>query len=119
MLNVIKSIIVTIISLLVAVVSFIRGPLLIGLIALFTILAVTKNATASMVNDCGIALSCTYPTPTSLWDAMSFSQNMAVVMWVIGCITMVVLVVKDKKAKAVRKSEFQKELDEAIKNRYK
>ncbi len=115
MLNLIKAIIVTMITLIVSFISFIRGPILVGLIALVSIVAFTKNASASMVNDCGIALSCTYPSPVSLWNAMSFSQNMAVIMWVIGCITMFVLVLKDKKAKAIQKTKFQIELDAAIK----
>lgn len=118
MLNLIKSIVVTMITLAVALVSFARGPILVGLIVGISIMSFAKKAEAAMLpvmQDCGIALSCTYPTHTSLWDAMSFSQHMAVVLWVIGMVTTAILVLREKKAKAARKSTFQVELDAAIK----
>ena len=68
-----------------------------------------------VMEDCGVALSCTYPSAVSLWEAMSFSQNMAVILWVIGMVIVAILIIKDKKARAVRKSVFQIELDAAIK----
>lgn len=46
MLNVIKSIIATMISLFVALISFIRGPLLLGLVIGLTIMSFTKKAEA-------------------------------------------------------------------------
>lgn len=115
MLNVIKSIVVTMLSLAVALVSFARGPILVGLVVGVSIMSFAKKAEAALPPDCGVALSCTYPSTVSLWEAMSFSQNMAVILWVIGMVIVAILIIKDKKARAVRKSAFQIELDAAIK----
>lgn len=118
MLNVIKSIVVTMLSLAAALVSFARGPILAGLVVGVSIMSFAKKAEAALppvMEDCGVALSCTYPSAVSLWEAMSFSQNMAVILWVIGMVIVAILIIKDKKARAVRKSAFQVELDAAIK----
>ena len=118
MLNVIKSITATMISLFVALISFLRLPLVVGAIVGVSIMSFAKKAEAALppsLEDCGVALSCTYPSAVSLWEAMSFSQNMAVILWVIGMVIVAILIIKDKKARAVRKSAFQIELDAAIK----
>ena len=118
MLNVIKSITATMISLFVALISFLRLPLVVGAIVGVSIMSFAKKAEAALppvMEDCGVALSCTYPSAVSLWEAMSFSQNMAVILWVIGMVLVAILIIKDKKARAVRKSVFQIELDAAIK----
>lgn len=118
MLNVIKSITATMISLFVALISFLRLPLVVGAIVGVSIMSFAKKAEAALppvMEDCGVALSCTYPSAVSLWEAMSFSQNMAVILWVIGMVIVAILIIKDKKARAVRKSVFQIELDAAIK----
>lgn len=118
MLNVIKSIVVTMITLAISLVAFIRGPMLLGLVVGVSIMSFAKKAEAALppvMEDCGVALSCTYPSTVSLWEAMSFSQNMAVILWVIGMVIVAILIIKDKKARAVRKSAFQVELDAAIK----
>lgn len=112
MLNLIKSIIVATISLLVALISFIRGPLLVGLITLVTILAVTKNASAS--TSISPVYQCNHVSCTA-WEMMSFSQHMAVVLWVISCVLLFVLLHNSRKEKEARKSVFQVELDAAIK----
>ena len=118
MLNVIKSIIVTFITVIVSILSYLKGPIAIGLLVGVSIMSFAKKAEAALppvMEDCGVALSCTYPSAVSLWEAMSFSQNMAVILWVIGMVLVAILIIKDKKARAVRKSVFQIELDAAIK----
>ncbi len=118
MLNVIKSIIVTFITVIVSILSYIKGPIAIGLLVGASILAFAKKAEAALppvMEDCGVALSCTYPSAVSLWEAMSFSQHMAVVLWVISCVLLFVLLHNSRKEKEARKSVFQVELDAAIK----
>ena len=108
----------TFVSIVVTLISFIRLPLVVGVVVGVSIMSFAKKAEAALppvMEDCGVALSCTYPSAVSLWEAMSFSQNMAVILWVIGMIIVAILIIKDKKAIAVRKSVFQIELDAAIK----
>ena len=112
MLNVIKSIIITMISLAIALVSYIRGPLLVGLLVGASIMAFAGEASAatsiSPVYQCN-QVSCT------AWEMMSFSQHMAVVLWVISCVLLFVLLHNSRKEKEARKSVVQVELDAAIK----
>ena len=118
MLNLIKSFVMTFVSVIFAIIFAIRGPILVGLVVGVSIMSFAKKAEAALppvMEDCGVALSCTYPSAVSLWEAMSFSQNMAVILWVIGMVIVAILIIKDKKARAVRKSAFQVELDAAIK----
>ena len=118
MLNLIKSFVMTFVSIVVTLISFIRLPLVVGVVVGVSIMSFAKKAEAALppvMEDCGVALSCTYPSAVSLWEAMSFSQNMAVILWVIGMVIVAILIIKDKKARAVRKSVFQIELDAAIK----
>ena len=118
MLNLIKSFVMTFVSVVVTLISFIRLPLVVGVVVGVSIMSFAKKAEAALppvMEDCGVALSCTYPSAVSLWEAMSFSQNMAVILWVIGMVIVAILIIKDKKARAVRKSAFQVELDAAIK----
>ena len=118
MLNLIKSFVMTFVSIVVTLISFIRLPLVVGVVVGVSIMSFAKKAEAALppvMEDCGVALSCTYPSAVSLWEAMSFSQNMAVILWVIGMVLVAILIIKDKKARAVRKSVFQIELDAAIK----
>ena len=80
MLNVIKSIIATMISLFIALISFIRGPILVGLIVGATIMAFAGEASAA-----------TQPTFVSL----SFSETFAVVTIALALMGAIILFIKE------------------------
>ncbi len=80
MLNVIKSIIATMISLFIALISFIRGPILVGLVIGASILAFASEASAA-----------TQPTFVSL----SFSETFAVVTIALALIGAIILFIKE------------------------
>ena len=112
MLNVIKSIIVTFITVIVSILSYLKGTILVGLVIGVSVMAFAGEASAatsiSPVYQCN-HVSCT------AWEMMSFSQHMAVVLWVISCVLLFVLLHNSRKEKEARKSVFQVELDAAIK----
>ena len=81
MLNVIKSIIATMISLFIALISFIRGPILVGLIVGATIMTFTRTASAATAQ----------PTFVSL----SFSETFAVVTIALALIGAIILFIKE------------------------
>ena len=80
MLNVIKSIIITMLSLAIALVSYIRGPLLVGLLVGASIMAFAGEASAA-----------TQPTFVSL----SFSETFAIGVIALALIGAIILFVKD------------------------
>ena len=80
MLNVIKSIIITMLSLAIALVSYIRGPLLVVAIVGVTIMAFAGEASAA-----------TQPTFVSL----SFSETFAIGVIALALIGAIILFVKD------------------------
>ena len=80
MLNVIKSIIITMLSLAIALVSYIRGPLLVGAIVGVTIMAFAGEASAA-----------TQPTFVSL----SFSETFAIGVIALALIGAIILFVKE------------------------
>ena len=80
MLNVIKSITATMISLFVALISFLRLPLVVGLIVGATIMTFTRTASAA-----------TQPTFVSL----SFSETFAVVLIALALVGAIILFVKE------------------------
>ena len=112
MLNLIKSFVMTFVSVVVTLISFIRLPLVVGSIIGATIMAFAGEASAATsilpVYQCN-HVSCT------AWEMMSFSQHMAVVLLVISCVLLFVLLHNSRKEKEARKSVFQVELDAAIK----
>lgn len=81
MLNVIKSIIATMISLFIALISFIRGPILVGLIVGATIMTFTRTASAATAQ----------PTFVSL----SFSETFAVVTIALALMGAIILFIKE------------------------
>ena len=80
MLNVIKSIIATMISLFIALISFLRLPLVVGAIVGVTIMAFAGEASAA-----------TQPTFVSL----SFSETFAVVLIALALMGAIILFVKE------------------------
>ena len=80
MLNVIKSIIITMLSLAIALVSYIRGPLLVGLLVGASILAFAGEASAA-----------TQPTFVSL----SFSETFAIGVIALAIMGAIILFVKE------------------------
>ena len=80
MLNVIKSITATMISLFIALIYFIRGPILVGLIVGATIMAFAGEASAA-----------TQPT----FVALSFSETFAVVSIALALMGAIILFVKE------------------------
>ena len=80
MLNVIKSIIATMISLFIALISFIRGPILVGLIVGATIMTFAGEASAA-----------TQPTFVSL----SFSETFAIGVIALAIMGAIILFVKE------------------------
>ena len=81
MLNVIKSITATMISLFVALISFIRLPLVVGLVIGATIMTFTRTASAATAQ----------PTFVSL----SFSETFAIGVIALALIGAIILFVKD------------------------
>ena len=81
MLNVIKSIIATMISLFIALISFIRGPILVGLIVGATIMAFAGEASAA--------------TAQPTFVALSFSETFAVVLIALALMGAIILFVKE------------------------
>ena len=81
MLNVIKSITATMISLFVALISFIRGPILVGLIVGATIMTFTRTASAATAQ----------PTFVSL----SFSETFAIGVIALALVGAIILFVKE------------------------
>ena len=80
MLNVIKSIIVTFITVIVSILSYLKGPIAIGLLVGVTILAFASEASAA-----------TQPTFVSL----SFSETFAVVLIALALVGAIILFVKE------------------------
>ena len=80
MLNVIKSIIVTLITVIVSILSYLKGPILVGLIVGATIMAFAGEASAA-----------TQPTFVSL----SFSETFAIGVIALALIGAIILFVKD------------------------
>ena len=111
MLNVIKSIIITMLSLAIALVSYIRGPLLVGLIVGASILAFAGEASAGQVYapyQCNTA-ACPF------FEAMSFSEVFGFFTVAIAVVMGLILLLKDKKNTATKpKSAFQEDLDKVL-----
>ena len=83
MLNVIKSIIATMISLFIALISFIRGPILVGLIVGAAIMTFAGEASA--------ATAAAQPT----FIALSFSETFATVAIILALVGAIILFVKE------------------------
>ena len=81
MLNVIKSIIVTFITVIVSILSYLKGPLAIGLLVGASILAFTRTASAATAQ----------PTFVSL----SFSETFAIGVIALALIGAIILFVKE------------------------
>lgn len=81
MLNVIKSIIITMISLAIALVSYIRGPLLVGLLVGASIMAFAGEASAA--------------TSQPTFISLSFSETFAVVLIALALMGAIILFVKE------------------------
>ena len=81
MLNVIKSIIVTLITVIVSILSYLKGPILVGLIAGATIMTFTRTASAATAQ------------PTFI--ALSFSETFAVVSITLALMGAIILFVKE------------------------
>ena len=81
MLNVIKSIIATMISLFIALISFMRGPILVGLIVSVTIMAFAGEASAA--------------TSQPTFISLSFSETFAIVSIALALMGAIILFVKE------------------------
>ena len=81
MLNVIKSIIVTLITVIVSILSYLKGPIAIGLLVGATIMTFTRTASAATAQ----------PTFVSL----SFSETFAVVLIALALMGAIILFVKE------------------------
>ena len=81
MLNVIKSIIATMISLFIALISFIRGHILVGLIVGATIMTFAGEASAA--------------TSQPTFISLSFSETFAVVLIALALMGAIILFVKE------------------------
>ena len=81
MLNLIKSFVMTFVSVVVTLISFIRGPILVGLIAGATIMTFTRTASAATAQ------------PTFI--ALSFSETFAVVTIALALMGAIILFVKE------------------------
>ena len=81
MLNVIKSIVITMISLAIALVSYIRGPLLVGLLVGATIMTFAGEASAA--------------TSQPAFISLSFSETFAVVLIALALMGAIILFVKE------------------------
>ena len=111
MLNVIKSIIITMLSLAIALVSYIRGPLLVGLLVGASIMVFANEANAGQVYapyQCNTA-ACPF------FEAMSFSEVFGFFTVAIAVVMGLILLLKDKKNTATKpKSAFQADLDKVL-----
>ena len=111
MLNVIKSIIITMLSLTIALVSYIRGPLLVGLLVGASIMVFANEANAGQVYapyQCNTA-ACPF------FEAMSFSEVFGFFTVAIAVVMGLILLLKDKKNTATKpKSAFQEDLDKVL-----
>ena len=111
MLNVIKSIIITMISLAIALVSYIRGPLLVGLLVGASIMVFANEANAGQVYapyQCNTA-ACPF------FEAMSFSEVFGFFTVAIAVVMGLILILKDKNNTATKpKSAFQEDLDKVL-----
>ena len=111
MLNVIKSIIITMLSLAIALVSYIRGPLLVGLIVGASIMVFANEANAGQVYapyQCNTA-ACPF------FEAMSFSEVFGFFTVAIAVVMGLILLLKDKNNTATKpKSAFQEDLDKVL-----
>ena len=111
MLNVIKSIIITMLSLAIALVSYIRGPLLVGLLVGASIMVFANEANAGQVYapyQCNTA-ACPF------FEAMSFSEVFGFFTVAIAVVMGLILLLKDKNNTATKpKSAFQADLDKVL-----
>ena len=111
MLNVIKSITATMISLAIALVSYIRGPLLVGLLVGASIMVFANEANAGQVYapyQCNTA-ACPF------FEAMSFSEVFGFFTVAIAVVMGLILLLKDKNNTATKpKSAFQEDLDKVL-----
>ena len=111
MLNVIKSIIITMLSLAIALVSYIRGPLLVGLLVGASIMVFANEANAGQVYapyQCNTA-ACPF------FEAMSFSEVFGFFTVAIAVVMGLILLLKDKNNTATKpKSAFQEDLDKVL-----
>ena len=111
MLNVIKSIIITMLSLAIALVSYIRGPLLVGLLVGASIMVFANEANAGQVYasyQCNTA-ACPF------FEAMSFSEVFGFFTVAIAVVMGIILLLKDKNNTATKpKSAFQEDLDKVL-----
>ena len=111
MLNVIKSIVITMISLAIALVSYIRGPLLVGLLVGASIMIFANEANAGQVYapyQCNTA-ACPF------FEAMSFSEVFGFFTVAIAVVMGLILLLKDKNNTATKpKSAFQEDLDKVL-----
>lgn len=92
MLNLIKSFIITFITVIFSVVNFMKGPLLIGLIVGASILAFAGETNASEVYapyQCNVS-ACPF------WDSLSYSQSFGLVIVILALVATVALL-KDSK----------------------
>ena len=81
MLNVIKSIIVTFITVIVSILSYLKGPILVGLIVGVTIMAFAGEASAA--------------TSQPAFISLSFSETFAVVLIALALMGAIILFVKE------------------------
>ena len=111
MLNVIKSVIITMLSLAIALVSYIRGPLLVGLLVGASIMVFANEANAGQVYapyQCNTA-ACPF------FEAMSFSEVFGFFTVAIAVVMGLILLLKDKNNTATKpKSAFQEDLDKVL-----
>ena len=111
MLNVIKSIIVTFITVIVSILSYLKGPLLVGLLVGASILAFAGEANAGEVY---APYQCN-TTACPFFEAMSFSEVFGFFTVAIAVVIGLILILKDKKNTATKpKSAFQADLDKAL-----
>ena len=111
MLNVIKSIVITMISLAIALVSYIRGPLLVGLLVGASILVFANEANAGQVY---APYQCN-TTACPFFEAMSFSEVFGFFTVAIAVVMGLILLLKDKNNTATKpKSAFQEDLDKVL-----
>ena len=83
MLNLIKSIIITMISLVVTAISYIRGPILLGLIVGATIMAFAGEVNAA--------------TAQPIFIALSFSETFGTALVLCGIMGAIILFIKEAK----------------------
>lgn len=92
MLNVIKSIIATMITLAMSLISFIRGPLVVGLVVALAIMSFAKKAEAGEVY---APYQCNH-SACPFWDALSFSEAYGLVLILAGVVIAICLSIYDK-----------------------